>query len=182
MIERREPGSLPSRGKILTALLLCIVVSMASTSVAQDPALTDPTRESEAIRDTMAKIKEVEKLDSYVNENTALKEQNKTLLGQLADLTKQVQALTSQLAEQKEQLQKQLLQMPAFTVKSKIIGNGVELAVLETGGKTIRIRNQMELSVSVSDGVWVLMRVENISKEVIELNFPEMARTIFLYD
>jgi hypothetical protein len=46
----------------------------------------------------------------------------------------------------------------------------------------IRVRNKMELSVPVSEGVWVLMRVENISKDQIELSFPEMARTIFLYD
>ena len=31
-------------------------------------------------------------------------------------------------------------------------------------------------------GFWVLMHVKNISKEMIELYFPELERTVYLYD
>lgn len=164
------------------ALILCGWLACQGGMLANAQEVQDPTQQSSVIKETMAKIREVEKLDAYIAENSSLKETNKGLSQQLASLTKQVNELTQQLAQQKELLQRQLLQMPSFEVKSKIIGAGKETAVLQTGNKMIRIRSDTELSVPVSEGVWVLMRVEKISKDFIQLSFPEMARTIYLYD
>jgi hypothetical protein len=169
-------------GVFLTcAFILVLWLCLLPTSV-QAQEIQDPTQQSNVIKETMAKIRDVEKLDSYISENTELKTQNKMLQEQLASLSKQVADLTLQLSQQRELLQRQLLQIPNFEVKSKIIGVGKETAVLQTGEKLIRIRNDTELSVPVSDGVWVLMKVEKISKDFIQLNFPEMSRTIYLYD
>ncbi len=168
----------------LRPIVFCVAVCLlgvANPTFAQE-AVQDPTKDSDVITATMAKIRDVEKLDSFQTENTALKEQNQLLQRDLASLTKNVADLSQQLAQQKELLQRQLLQMPTFTVKSKVIGNGMEMAVLQSGDKTIRIRSNTELSVPVSEGVWVLMRVEKISKDLIELNFPEMSRVLYLYD
>jgi hypothetical protein len=79
-------------------------------------------------------------------------------------------------------LRKQLLQMPTFNVQSKIINGSQSAAILKSKDTVIRIRNKTQLSVPVSDGVWVLMQVRNISKDMIELYFPELERTVYLYD
>ena len=72
--------------------------------------------------------------------------------------------------------------MPTFNVQSKIINGDRSAAILKSKNTIIRIRNNTQLSVPVSDGVWVLMQVKNISKEMIELYFPELERTVYLYD
>ena len=72
--------------------------------------------------------------------------------------------------------------MPTFNVQSKIINGNRSAAILKSKDTIIRIRNSTQLSVPVSDGVWVLMHVKNISKEMIELYFPELERTVYLYD
>ena len=46
----------------------------------------------------------------------------------------------------------------------------------------MRIRDGKTLSVQVADGVWVLMEVRKISKESIEIHFPELQRDIVIYD
>ena len=56
------------------------------------------------------------------------------------------------------------------------------MALLKSKDTVIRIRDKTEMSVTVADGVWVLMQVKNISKDMIELYFPELERTVYLYD
>jgi uncharacterized protein YlxW (UPF0749 family) len=161
----------------VVATVWLVLMGWSSQSQAQDP-----TQDSDIMKAMMSKIRDVENLDTFVNENKTLREENTTLKTQLASLTKSVNELTQQLAQQKEVLQRQLLQLPSFEVKSKIIGNGTAMAVLDSSGKQYRIREATELSVQAADGIWVLMRVEKISKDFIELSFPEMSRRLFLYD
>ncbi len=81
-----------------------------------------------------------------------------------------------------ERLRRQLVQMPTFQIKSKLVSSSRAMAILEFGEKSIRIRQGIELSVPVSEGVWTLMKVLKISNDFIELEFPELERTVLLYD
>ena len=74
-------------------------------------------------------------------------------------MDKQVKKLTEELKVENERLRKQLVQMPTFRIKSKLVGSSRAMAVLEFGEKTIRIRQGIELSVPVAEGVWTLMKV-----------------------
>jgi predicted nuclease with TOPRIM domain len=165
------------------AILLCVgalPLFLSANSLAQDKQ--DPTAQSDVIKQTISKIKEVEKLDSYIAQNAQLTATNKQLQGQIASINKQVAALTKELADQQAKLRKQLLQMPSFELKAKVIGNGQGMAILKSKERYFRIRSDTKMSVPVADGVYVLMEVKEISKEVIELHFPELERDLFLYD
>ena len=164
-----------------TTLLLASLITLLSTSLyAQDKQ--DPTAQSDVIQKTMSKIREVEKLDTYIEQNKALKATNEQLKKELASIKKQVAKLTTDLTQQTAKLRKQLLQMPTFEVKSKILGGGREMAILQSKDRSYRIRLNTEMSVAVADGIWVLMQVKKISKDMIELHFPELERTVYLYD
>ena len=130
----------------------------------------------------MSKIREVEKLDSYIEQNKALTTANKELKQQIASINKQVAKLTKDLAEQQAKLRKQLLQMPTFEIKAIILGSGRDMALLQYKDRTLRIRAGKPVSVPVADGVYVLMDVKEISKEGIKLFFPELERDLFLID
>jgi hypothetical protein len=171
-----------SRARVLLLISVCCALqfSLASTSQAQEKK--DPTSESDIIIQTLAKIRDVERLDTFVAQNKALVEENKKLKADVASINKQITKLTKDLAEQTAMLRKQLLQMPTFEVKSKILGYGQSMALLKSKDAVIRIRDKTKMSVTVADGVWVLMEVKNISKDMIELYFPELERTVYLYD
>lgn len=143
----------------------------------------DPTAPSEVINKTLSKIRDVEQLDAFIQRNQILQEENKTLKQQLASIQKQLQKLTKDFEEQNAKLRSQFLQMPTFEVQSKILGISGGIALLKSNSSVIRIRNNTEMSVPVADGGgWVLMQVKNISKDMIELHFPELERTVYLYD
>jgi hypothetical protein len=72
--------------------------------------------------------------------------------------------------------------MPSFEVKAKVMGNGRVMAILQYQDKTVRIRANTKMSIRVADGVYVLTEVTKISKDVIELHFPELDRDLYLYD
>jgi hypothetical protein len=142
----------------------------------------DPTAPSDVIQQTLSKIRDVERLDTFVEQNKALVAENKKLKADIASINKQIAKLTKDLAEQTAMLRKQLLQIPTFEVQSKILGDGLGMALLKSKDTVIRIRDKTKMSVTVADGVWVLMEVKNISKDMIELYFPELERTVYLYD
>lgn len=142
----------------------------------------DPTAPSTVIEQTLSKIRDVEKLDTFVQQNAVLVQENKKLKAEIASIQKQIAKLSKDLELQTTNLRKQLLQMPTFNVQSKIINGNRSAAILQSKNTIIRIRTNTQLSVPVSDGVWVLMQVKNISKEMIELYFPELERTVYLYD
>lgn len=151
-------------------------------SVCAQQENTDPATDTKIIEETMSKIRQVENLDKYIGENETLRNENKDLKNQIASLAKQVQKLTDELKAENERLRKQLIEMPVFTVKSKLVGTSRSMAVLQFAEKSLRIRMGVEMSVPVADGVWTLMKVKNISNDLIELEFPELQRTIVLYD
>jgi len=164
---------------LLTVFLL-LPIGLESSGQAQEKK--DPTDQSEIIKQTLSKIRDVERLDTFVQQNNALKEENKKLKADIASINKQIAKLTKDLADQTANLRRQLLQMPTFEVQAKLLGMGGSMALLKTKDKIIRIRNNTEMSVPVADGVWVLMQVKKISKDMIELHFPELERTVYLYD
>ena len=169
-----------TRLSFLTAAFCAIQFGLATTAQAQETK--DPTAQSDVIQQTLSKIRDVERLDTFVAQNLALKEENKQLKASIASIQKQVTKLTKDLADQTALLRKQLLQMPTFEVQSKILGNSQGMALLKSKDTVIRIRDKTKMSVTVADGVWVLMEVKNISKDMIELYFPELERTVYLYD
>lgn len=142
----------------------------------------DPASASDVIEKTLSKIRDVEQLDKYISENRLLKQQNKSLQGQIASLGKKVAKLTKDLQEENARMKRQLLELPSFQLKSKIIGRTKAMAILQHKENNIRIRDDTEMSVLVKEGVWVLMKVEKISKEVVVLSFPELNKSITLYD
>jgi len=143
----------------------------------QDPASPTPM-----IEETMRTIREVENLNKYVQENLALKKENADLKNQIASLTKEVQKLTQQIATQTDTIRKQLLSLPELKIQSKVIAPNDARAVLDVGGKLIRIRENVEMSIPVENGVWTLINVQKISKDVVEINFSELGRMITIYD
>jgi len=165
---------------VLSTIGLIGLFVLASITDAQEKQ--DPTAPSTVIEQTLSKIRDVEKLDTFVQQNAALVQENKKLKADIASIQKQIAKLTKDLELQTINLRKQLLQMPTFNVQSKIINGDRSAAILKSKNTIIRIRNNTKLSVPVSDGVWVLMEVKNISKEMIELYFPELERTVYLYD
>lgn len=164
----------------IAVLVLLLQFGVESRGWAQDKK--DPTNQSDVIKQTLSKIRDVERLDTFVQQNNALKEENKKLKADIASIQKQIAKLTKDLADQTTNLRRQLLQMPTFEVQSKLLGIGGSMAILKTKDKSIRIRDNTEMSVAVGDGVWVLMQVKKISKDMIELYFPELERTVYLYD
>ena len=164
-----------------TFAVLATQLLLASLVCAQDKK-DDPTAPSDAIARTLSKIRDVERLDMFVEQNNALKAENVKLKADVASIQKQIAQLTKDLEEQKAKLRKELLQMPTFQVQSKVIGGGRSMALLKSKNSVIRIRSNTEMSVPVADGVWVLMQVKKISKDMIELFFPELDRTVYLYD
>jgi len=167
---------------VVSAILFAVATfTCSSNAIAQDKK-DDPTAPSDVIAQTLAKIRDVEQLNTFVEQNQALQAENVKLKADVASIQKQIAKLTKDLAEQTLKLRKQLLQMPTFQVQSKVIGGGHAMALLKSKDTVIRIRDNTEMSVPVTDGVWVLMQVKNISKDMIELYFPELERTVYLYD
>ena len=123
----------------LTILVLGIVqIHLATNATAQEKQ--DPTEASDVIQQTLSKIRDIEKLDTFVQQNQALKEENKKLKSSIASIQKQVTQLTKDLAEQTAKLRKQLLQMPTFQVQSKVLSDGRGMAILKSKDTVIRIR------------------------------------------
>ena len=182
--------------KISTNLVTLLVCGLLATTLAaqdekakQEEPNVDPASASEMFLKTIGKIRNVEQLEKFIKENQALKEQNKTLKsqvnglnGKVNTLTQQVNKLTQELNGQKERIRKQLLELPSFSVKSKLVRGDDSIAILQFGEKAIRIRNKVEMSVPVKDGVWINMQVVKIDREIIELKFPELDRTLLIYD
>lgn len=164
------------------ALLFCLIsiglFSGASDIVAQE---TDPTKKSEMINKTISKIRDVEKLDTFIAQNNVLKQENAKLKSEVASIKKQLTKLQADLKQQDVKIRKQLLQMPTFQVQSKVISGKNSVAYLKTKDTLLRVRSNMKMSVPISDGVWVLMDVKEISKDMIVLEFPELERTVYLY-
>ena len=173
----------PSVG--ISLFLFVVVASLGSAlDLAAQDKKKDPTVDSDVIKKTMSKIREVEKLDAYVAQNKQLVDANKALQKQIASINKQVAKLQKDLAGQQAKLRKQLLQMPSFKVKAKIIGNGKNMALLQMKSqeRPLLITSEVPVSIQVSDGVYLLMQVKKISKNAIELHFPELERDLFLYN
>lgn len=167
-----------TRSRLLAIVVSTVISCFAATSFGQD----DPATQTNVMEETLKTIKEVENLNQYLAENKSLRSENKQLKGQLASLTKQIQQLTNQIKTSNETLRKQLLTLPQFEVKSKMVSASSAVAVLDMGGKLVRIRDKVEMSVPVQNGVWTLMRVEKITKDVIELKFLELDRTVTIYN
>ena len=160
--------------------VLALIVALPESASGQEKK--DPTAPSDIINETLAKIRDVEKLDTFIQQNNTLKAENQKLKADVAKIKQELAKITKDLTEQAAKLRKQLLQMPTFQVQSKVLGNGRNMALLKTKETVIRIRTDTEMSVPVAEGVWVLMQVKNISKDMIELYFPELERTVYLYD
>ena len=163
-------------------VLLMAVSCLAWSTQSYAQENTDPASDSKIIKETLSKIRQVEQLDNFIQQNNELKAENGELKKQIASLDKQVKKLTQELKVENERLRKQLLQLPTFEVKSKLVGATRSVAVLQFEQKSIRIRQGLQMSVPVANGVWTLMKVLKISNEFIELEFPELERTILLYD
>ncbi len=170
------------RTRIVLLITTCCAVQFGCCARAQAQEKKDPTAASDVIQQTLSKIRDVERLDTFVQQNLALVEENKKLKADIASINKQIEKLNNDLTQQTALLRKQLLQMPTFEIQSKIIGEGRNMAMLKSKDAVLRIRDKTEMSVTVADGVWVLMQVKNISKDMIELYFPELERTVYLYD
>ena len=168
--------------KIAFAVSALVAIQFAFAGNCSAQEKQDPTAESDVIKQTLSKIRDVEQLNTFQEQNKALKSENGKLKGEIASIKKQLAKLTQDLAQQTAKLRKQLLQMPTFEVQSKVLGGGKSMALLKSKDKVIRIRDNTEMSVAVADGVWVLMQVKKISKDMIELHFPELERTVYLYD
>ena len=168
-------------GKTFPLTVLVVSLLFLSTS-ANAQEKKDPTAESDVIKKTMAKIRDVDRLENFQKQNSTLKTENNKLKQEIASIKKQIAKLTQDLAQQTAKLRKQLLQMPTFEVQSKVLGGGKSMALLKSKDKVIRIRTDTEMSVAVAEGVWVLMQVKKITKDMIELHVPELERTVYLYD
>ena len=171
--------------RIIAISCLALVSLTAGSVLAQD----DPATQSNLIAETLKTIKEVENLNAYMTQieelkkaNGSLQQANKGLQGQIASLGKQVAQLTAQIKTSNETLREQLLTLPDFKVKSKLVGKTSAIAVLEMGDNVVRIRDKMKMNVPAENGVWTLMEVQKITKDVIELNFIELDRVITIYN
>lgn len=168
--------------RTLLMVLVAVFVSAGACSSAWAQEEEDPASDSKVIEETLSKIRQVEDLEKFIGENSTLKAQNAELKKQIASLDQQVKKLTQELKVENERLRKQLIELPTFQIKSKLVGSTRAMAVLQFGEKSLRIRQDIEMSVPVTSGVWTLMKVIKISNDFIELEFPELERTVILYD
>ncbi len=148
----------------------------------QEPVQQDPATPTPVITETLRTIREVENLNRYIEQNDSLAKENKELKNEVASLATQVKKLTQEIATQNERLRKQLLTLPEVKIQSKVIGQGTAQAILDIGGRSIRIRNQVKMSIPVENGVWTLIQVEKITKDVVEIRFLELDRLVTIYD
>ncbi|MFT5301453.1 MAG: hypothetical protein ACI87E_001936 [Mariniblastus sp.] len=168
--------------RIAIIALTFILLPFSFVTTAESQERKDPTADSDVIEKTLSKIRDVERLDAFLEQNKVLTAANKALLAELASIKVQIAKLNKDMTEQTAKLRRQLLQMPTFEVQSKILGGARNMALLKSKDKVIRIRDKTVMSVAVTDGVWVLMQVENISIDMIQLYFPELDRRVYLYD
>jgi len=135
---------------------------------AQPSAPPDPATPSPKIREALELIRRVEEYDQLAREMQRLKAENDGLQQTIANL--------------QEQLSKKSTEVPEIIVRAKAIATGDALAMLEVGGATVRVRQGSELLVPAGRGENTPMRINHISPESIEVEFPELNRTVFLYD
>ncbi len=163
-------------------LSIAVVITLTGFSGVVSAQENDPTAKSDIINKTLSKIRDVEKLDGFVEQNELLKKENQQLKAELASIKKQLAKLTADFEQQNAKIRKQLLQTPTFQVLSKVISGPSSMALLKTSTTQLRVKANTKLSVPVSEGAWVLMEVREISKDMIVLYFPELEREVFLYD
>ncbi len=171
----------------LVLLAAVVTAGWGDTAVAQDPPPAaaekqDPATPSDIITQTLLTIRGVDNLNRYIEENKSLVTENQTLKQQLASLNAEVAKLTKMVQAQTEQLKTPLLTLPEFKIKSKVVGNGGGQAILEIDGKSIRIRENVKMSLPLPNGVWALIQVQKISKDMVEINFLELNRVVTIYD
>ncbi|MDA7875244.1 hypothetical protein N9A77_00630 [bacterium] len=115
---------------VLSTIGLMSLLLITSTTDAQEQQ--DPTAPSTVIEQTLSKIRDVEKLDTFVQQNATLVQENKKLKAEIASIQKQIAKLSKDLELQTVNLRKQLLQMPTFNVQSKIINGNRIAAILKS--------------------------------------------------
>ena len=70
--------------QVAIGLLVVLAVFAGLPSLGQGQEKKDPTNQSEVIKQTLSKIRDVERLDTFVQQNNALKEENKKLKADIA--------------------------------------------------------------------------------------------------
>lgn len=72
--------------------------------------------------------------------------------------------------------------VPAVTLKSKAVDDFQAIAVLGFGGTSLRVRPDVEVLIPVADGQLTSMKVTKIDMDVVQLEFPQLEQTVWLYD
>lgn len=142
----------------------------------------DPASDTKIIEETLGKIRDIERLDELLAANQQLAEQNKDLQKQIGELKQQVTQLTNELKLENERLRKQQIRLPEFVAKSRVIGTFGAVATIEFGDRQIRLREGLKMTIPIADDAWTLMEVQKITKDAIEIQFPELDRQITIHD
>lgn len=163
---------------LLYLSVLVLAVIFTTPTMGQE---NDPTAKSDILNKTISKIRDVERLDTFIQQNKVLQDENKKLKQTIASIQKELTKIKATINQQELKIRKQFEKMPTFQVQSKVISGKNSVAYLKTQETSLRIRANSEMSVPVKGGGWVLMKVKEISKDMIVLEFPELERTLYLY-
>ena len=186
---------------------ICILAFTANASFAQEettPELKDPTQPSKLIQETKEKIRNVEQYDKLKRDFDKLvvdkSEMESKLNNQIDELTKEKDNLQTEIANLKADFAKQLAEMrnalkamqteekvqkeirlPEIEVKSKAIGDFQSIVTLSINGKSAYFQQGEMTKISIDGQKATAMVVKSISRNLVEIDFPELNRSLALH-
>ena len=152
----------------IATFLPVIALDQAPSTTANDDRTTAPTDETVDPAVPSAKIKEALDMIRRVEE--------------LDKLAAEVERLRTANARLQEDLKKETMSLPLIVVKSKAISATDAVAILEIDGKKRRVRLNSANLISIKEGDATPLLVKRITPDTIEIELPELQRTLVLND
>ena len=146
--------------------IACFAASFPAVTLGQESSvptteMADPAVPSAKIKESLEMIRRVEELDKLVAE---------------------VERLRTENARLKEELKKETTSLPLIVVKSKAISATDAVAMLEIAGTKLRVRQNSAILISINKGDATPLVVKQITPDSIEVELPDLQRTLVLHE
>lgn len=167
----------------LTAAALSLSITLAATAQQSSPGPPDPP--------VPAERRVADEASEPATELEQLQEQNQLLRLQVEHLQTQLEQLgaTPDPATPSPLMRRALQQteedappaLPVITLKGKVVAGDGAVAQLAIGEQEFLVREGREMQLFRGAAGGTAMRVEKVSDEVVELEFPELEQSVSLY-
>jgi len=128
----------------------------------------DPTVPSKTMKELDKKIRGVAELEKLRKELTQMKRENEQLQATIAGLKKELNTRTAKL--------------PPITLRARLITEDKAVAQLGIGESRLVVREGSEVSVPMANDETTTLKVTKITADVVEIELPELKRTLTLLD